>query len=133
MQHKQSGRDTAQSFFERLYEQGGARVNKVLEDLLSRPHVTDRLGKTVGRAADAKRQIDRNMQLLLSLLNLPSRADYNRLLAKIETLQGSLVNLSMKLDRVLAAQERAAARPVRRARKKARTTHAAHAAAEPRS
>lgn len=130
MQHKPYGRGTAQSFFERLYEQGGARVNKVLEDLLSRPHFTDRLGKTVGRAADAKRQIDRNMQLLLSLLNLPSRADYNRLLAKIETLQGSLVNLSMKVDRILAAQERAAKAP-RRAKRKEEAARPAHATAEP--
>ena len=92
----------APSFIERLYEHGGARVNQALEELLKNPAVTDRLGKTVGRAADAKRQIDRNMQLLLSLLNMPSRADHHRLLAKIETLQGSLVNLSMKVDRLLA-------------------------------
>ena len=99
----------ARSFIERLYEEGGTRVNKALEELLKNPAVTDRLGKTVGRAADAKRQIDRNMQLLLSLLNLPSRADYSRLLAKIETLQGSLVNLNMKVDRVLAHQAKPAA------------------------
>jgi hypothetical protein len=40
------------------------------------------------------------------LLNLPSKADYNRLLAKIESLQGSLVNLNIKLDRLLAERER---------------------------
>jgi hypothetical protein len=107
---------SGRSFIERLYEQGGARVNKALEELLSNPAVSDRLGKTVGRAADAKRQIDRNMQILLSLLNLPSRADYHRLLAKIETLQGSLVNLNMKIDRVLAAQHAKA--PARKVRKK---------------
>ena len=38
-------------------------------------------------------------------MNLPSRANYNKLLVKIEHLQGSLVNLNMKLDRLLAAQE----------------------------
>jgi hypothetical protein len=97
------------SFIERLYERGEARVSQVLEEFLKNPAVTDRLGKTVGRAAEAKRQIDRNMQLLLSLLNLPSRKDYSRLLAKIEALQGSMVNLSMKLDRVLAAQGKSAA------------------------
>jgi hypothetical protein len=114
---------SARSFIERLYEQGGTRVNQALEELLKNPSVTDRLGKTVGRAADAKRQIDRNMQLLLSLLNLPSRADHQRLLTKIEALQGSLVNLNMKLDRVLAHQAKPAAKAKRRpARKK--THHA---------
>ena len=47
---------------------------------------------------------------LTAALNVPSRADYNRLLAKIEALQGSLVNLSMKLDRLLAHQIEAASR-----------------------
>lgn len=108
----------ARSFIERLYEQGGTRVNKALEELLKNPAVTDQIGKTVGRAADAKRQIDRNMQLLLSLLNLPSRADYSRLLAKIETLQGSLVNLNMKVDRVLAHQAKPPATAKKRASKK---------------
>lgn len=111
---------SGRSFIERLYEQGGARVNQALEDWLKNPAVTDRLGKTVGRAADAKRQIDRNMQLVLSLLNLPSRADHNRLLAKVETLQGSLVNLSMKVDRVLAHQAKPATAPNRRTAKKPR-------------
>ena len=128
------GRESAQTFFERLYEQGGARVNKVIEELFKNPKVTDHLGKTVGRAAGAKRQIDRNMQLLLSLLNLPSRADYNRLLAKIETLQGSLVNLNMKLDRIMAAQERPKPKRALRLRtKQPSTTHAHHAAAEHKS
>src|SRR5262245_15929096 len=112
---------SARSFIERLYEQGGTRVNKALEELLKNPAVTDRLGKTVGRAADAKRQIDRNMQVLLSLLNLPSRADYSRLLAKIETLQGSLVNLNMKVDRVLAQQAKPAPARKRRTTKTKRS------------
>ena len=113
---------SGRSFIERLYEQGGTRVNKALEELLKNPSVTDRFGKTVGRAADAKRQIDRNMQLLLSLLNMPSRADYSRLLAKIETLQGSLVNLNMKVDRVLAHQAKPAATAKSRARRKKRAS-----------
>ena len=124
MPPKTSDSENLRSFIERLYERGGARVNQVLEDLLKRPTVTDRLGHTVGRAAEAKRQIDRNMQLLVSLLNWPSRADYNRILAKIETLQGSLVNLNMKLDRVLAAQQGHSAAPHRAAKPRGRVRSA---------
>jgi hypothetical protein len=50
--------------------------------------------------------MDKNTETILHLLNLPSRADYNKLLLKIEHLQGSVVNLSMKVDRLLAAQEK---------------------------
>jgi hypothetical protein len=80
----------------------------------------------VERAVDPKRRVDKNMQTVLSVLNVPSRADYNRVLAKIEGLQGSMVNLSMKLDRLLAQQHAAATPPpaahktVRRAAKKRR-------------
>ena len=58
------------------------------------------------------------MQTLLALLNIPSRADIRKLQSKIESLQGSLVNLNLKVDRLLA--ERA---PRRRTRK-APTSHA---------
>jgi hypothetical protein len=58
----------------------------------------DEAGKSKGR-------MDKNVEILLHFLNLPSRADYNKLLGKIEHLQGSLVNLNMKLDRLLAAHQ----------------------------
>ena len=114
-------------FLERLYERGNEAINQLLDDVLGTRKAADRVGKTVGHAADAKRRIDRNMQFLLSLLNLPSRADYNRLLAKIETVQGSMINLSMKLDRILAAQEQLAAKRRPRAAK-AKPHHPEHVA-----
>lgn len=86
-------------------------MNKILSDLLGNKIVSDQLGKTVTRAADAKRTVDRNMQFVLSLLNLPSRSDYNRLLTKVETLHGSLTNISLKLDRLLAEKGDAHAAP----------------------
>ncbi len=85
---------------------GEEPISQVLAEILFGPHgVAEHLGKTVGQVADAKRRIDRNIQFLLSVLNLPSRADYNNLVAKVEALQGSLVNLNIKLDRLMAAQQ----------------------------
>jgi polyhydroxyalkanoate synthesis regulator phasin len=86
-----------------LYERGEETAAQVLEELFRNRAVTEGVAKTIRRAAQTKGQIDRNMQTLLSLLNLPSRADYAKLTTKIEALQGSLVNLNMKLDRLLAA------------------------------
>lgn len=95
-----------QNLLQWLYERGEHTVGQVLEDVLSRPGVTDGLTKVVKRAAQTKGRMDKNAETLLHLLNLPSRADYHKLLVKIEHLQGSLVNLNIKLDRLLAAQER---------------------------
>jgi hypothetical protein len=69
----------------------------------------DEAGKTKGR-------MDKNVEVLLHFLNLPSRADYNKLAGKLEHLQGSLVNLNMKLDRLLAAQPQPPRGPRRKAK-----------------
>jgi hypothetical protein len=96
-----------QSLLQWLVERGEETIGQVLEDVIGRPGVTDGLTKMVKRAAQTKGRMDQNVEILLHLLNLPSRADYHKLLVKIEHLQGSLVNLNIKVDRLLAAQERA--------------------------
>jgi hypothetical protein len=110
MTSKPSARAEAQNMIARLFERGEEVVGVFLEELLGNRNVREQLSKTAGRAAGAKKRVDQNMQALLSLLNVPSRADYQRLLTKIEGLQGSMVNLSMKLDRLIAAQQEAAKR-----------------------
>ncbi len=100
-----SARDP-QNLLQWLYERGEETVGQVLDDVLGRRGVSDNLAKIADRAVKTKGRVDRNVETLLHLMNLPSRADYHKLLVKIEHLQGSLVNVSMKLDRLLAAQER---------------------------
>jgi hypothetical protein len=89
-----------------VVEMGETRLMQFADELLSNPKMAEAFSAALQRAARTKGQVDRNMQMLLGLLNLPSKADYNRLLAKIESLQGSLVNLNIKLDRLLAERER---------------------------
>jgi len=63
------------------------------------------------------------METILAALNLPTRRDFDKLYAKVEALQGSLVNLSIKLDRLAAAQAAKAApaaKPRRSGTKKGR-------------
>ena len=64
-------------------------------------------------ALEAKGRVDRNVQTVLGLLNLPSRADLARIATKLEAIQGSLVNLNLKVDRLLAVT-----RPRRRTSRK---------------
>jgi len=89
-----------------IVEMGEARLFQFAEELLANPKMAEAFSGALQRAAKTKGQVDRNMQMLLGLLNMPSKADYNRLLSKIEALQGSLVNVNIKLDRLLAARER---------------------------
>jgi histidyl-tRNA synthetase len=93
------------SVLEWLKTQSEATLNQVVEELLKRPAVTEQISKFVQRAAKTKGQVDKNVEALLHLLNLPSRSDLEKLRTKLDVLQGTLVNLNMKLDRLLAAQE----------------------------
>ncbi len=90
-----------------LFEQGEERLGQLAEELSKNKALTDGLGKALKQAVHTKGRIDKNMQTVLGLLNVPSRADYQKLLTKIETLQGSLVNVNMKLDRMAAALAKA--------------------------
>jgi polyhydroxyalkanoate synthesis regulator phasin len=94
-----------QTFLQRFLSLGEERMNKILEELMSNPRFAEALGKAVQTALETKGRVDRNIQTVLSLLNLPSKSDYRKLATKIEALQGSLVNLNLKLDRILAAQQ----------------------------
>lgn len=131
MPSKPSARSQAQSMLSGLFERGEEVVSVFLDELGRNPRVREQLGKTVERAVDAKRAVDKNMQAVLSALNVPSRADYNRVLTKIEALQGSIVNLSLKVDRLLAAQHAApphaaaASSPARKAKRPAKKKPAA--------
>ena len=89
-----------------IVEMGEARVLQFAEELLANPKMAEGFSAALQRAAKTKGHVDRNMQMLLGLLNMPSKADYNRLLSKVEALQGSLVNLNIKVDRLLAARDR---------------------------
>ena len=89
-----------------IVETGEARLLQFAEELLSNPKMAEAFSSALQRAAKTKGQVDRNMQMVLGLLNLPSKSDYNKLLSKIEALQGSLVNLNIKVDRLLAERDR---------------------------
>ena len=82
------------------------QLARLAEELLKRPVVAQAFAGALQRGLETKGAIDRNVQTVLSLLNLPSRADVSRLLTKLEVIQGNLTNLSLKVDRLEAAQRR---------------------------
>jgi hypothetical protein len=88
----------------RLLGLGEERLGRLAEELLSNPRVAETFSAALTKAFEAKGHVDRNMQTVLGLLNLPSRGDMNRLLTKLEAIQGSLVNLNLKVDRLLSTR-----------------------------
>ncbi len=95
------------TLLEKLCELGEENLARFVEELRSSPVFAEGIDRTLQNAAETKGKVDQNIAALLSLLNLPSKADYDSLAARLETVQGSLVNLNLKLDRLLAKQKKA--------------------------
>src|SRR5207247_8114502 len=68
----------------RLLGLGEERLGRLAEELLSNPRLAETFSTALQKAFEAKGRVDRNMQTVLGLLNMPSRADMIRLLTKLE-------------------------------------------------
>ena len=89
-------------------------LSRLAEELLANQTVSQAVAAAMKKGLETKGRIDRNVQTMLQMLNLPTRADLARLQTKLEVIQGSLVNLSLKVDRLLADREGNGRRPARK-------------------
>ena len=80
-------------------------VEKRFYDFLS--EIGDRVGTervqqfvegAITGAVRTKKAVDKNVESFLSLANIPSRRDYDRMRAKLDALQGSVMNLSRAVE-----------------------------------
>ena len=66
----------------------------------------DRLRHGFGRAGERfmsnKQAFDRNVETVLDFVNIPSKKDVRDLKARLDHLSSQLLNLNIKLDRILA-------------------------------
>lgn len=110
--------DSLISKLRQLSEEGAASFFKEVM-------ASERLRKGLGRAGEIllanKQSFDRNVESLLDFVNIPSKRDVRDLKSRLDTLSTQLVNLSMKVDRMLAAESGA---PDRRAREAPAPSHA---------
>ncbi|RMD85223.1 MAG: hypothetical protein D6815_02370 [Candidatus Dadabacteria bacterium] len=86
------------------------RVEKKIQDVFSQITQTvgaERIGQALSGAlvgaARTKATLERNLDMLMGLANLPTRSDYQRLQTKLDSLQGSIVNLTRAVEELKAA------------------------------
>ena len=87
---------------------GEERVGKIATQLLSNEKLMGALQKTVSAALEAKGLVERNVQSVLSTMNIPSAADVQRLQGKIDELERVFEALSSKITEL---QKREATAP----------------------
>ena len=98
---------------------GRDTLQKLAEEMLKQPMFMQVVTTAFQKGLETKGRVDRNMQTLLGLLNLPSKADITRLNAKIEVLQGTVGTLTRQLEKMASADDQ---RRQRRAARRATAT-----------
>jgi polyhydroxyalkanoate synthesis regulator phasin len=96
------GRRDAESLMSKLRQMSEDGVASFFSEVMA----NDKLRRTLGRAGESffsnKQSFDRNIETILDFVNLPSKRDVRELKARLDHLNGQLVNLSIKIDRMLA-------------------------------
>ena len=98
---------------------GRDTLQKLAEEMLKQPMFMQVVTTAFQKGLETKGRVDRNMQTLLGLLTLPSKADITRLNAKIEVLQGTVGTLTRQLEKMASADDQ---RRQRRAARRATAT-----------
>src|SRR5215472_9610242 len=95
-------RGEAESLIERLRQMSEEGVSSFLSELMTNEAWRRRLGRAGEKFLANKQSFDRNVETVLDFVNIPSKRDVRELKARLDHLNGQLVNLSMKIDRILA-------------------------------
>ena len=98
-------RGEAESLLERLRQMSEEGVSSFLNELMANEAWRRRLGRAGERFLANKQSFDRNVETILDFVNIPSKRDVRELKTRLDHLNGQLVNLSMKIDRMLAESE----------------------------
>ncbi|GIW42113.1 MAG: hypothetical protein KatS3mg076_2690 [Candidatus Binatia bacterium] len=99
---RKSRRRAPSGVFQKVVEKGEGALGQFAQEIAQSASLSEAVLGLLRRAAEAKGSFDQNMRSVLALLHLPSRSDYEALERKLEALQGNLVNVNIKLDRLLA-------------------------------
>ncbi|SRR5579875_2428244 len=114
MARKERSSDTV---FSRLRQVGEEAVNTILDELKINRSLRNRVERAGEQLKANKALLDKNIEFLLDLMNLPSKREVRELRERVDRLTGQIVNLNLKLDRLLAQREktRAAGRKISKA------------------
>src|SRR5512146_1240660 len=108
-------RRDAESIISKLRQVGEEGLGSVMGALMANQRMRKGLGRAGERLMANKHVFDRNVETVLDFVNIPSKRDVRELKSRLDTLSSQLVNLSMKIDRMLAAGEAPAPPQVRNA------------------
>ncbi len=110
-------RSEAEGLLARLRQMSEDGLTGVFDELMSNDRARRALGRAGERLLRNKHLFDRNIESLLDFVNVPSKRDVRELKSRLDHLASQLMNLNMKLDRLLA-KDRPAPSEAPRARRR---------------
>lgn len=93
----------SKSVVKKIVSMGEERVAEIVEELMSNEKVSAVVAKALSRTQGLKARLDKNVSLALSLLNQPTREDFDKLRKQVRHLERSLEDLSEKVDELAKA------------------------------
>ncbi len=109
-------RRDSENLMDKLRQMSEEGVTGFFNEIMSNDRMRSNFGKAGERFMANKQSFDRNVEQVLDFVNIPSKRDVRDLKARLDHLSSQLLNLSIKLDRMLDHEEPAKP-PVRRAKK----------------
>ena len=80
-------------------------ITSVFNEVMTNQRLRRGLGRAGEQFMTNKASFDRNVETVLDFVNIPSKKDVRDLKARLDHLSSQLLNLSIKLDRVLAKEK----------------------------
>src|SRR5512146_568554 len=99
-------RRDAESIISKVRQVGEEGLGSVMGELMANQRMRKGLGRAGERLMANKHVFDRNVETVLDFVNIPSKRDIRELKTRLDTLSSQLVNLSMKIDRMMASDEK---------------------------
>ncbi|HYL59483.1 MAG TPA: phasin family protein [Candidatus Acidoferrales bacterium] len=76
-------------------------IASFVNEMMSNERMRNSLGRAGERFMSNKQSFDRNVEQVLDFVNIPSKRDVRDLKTRLDHLSSQLLNLSLKLDRIL--------------------------------
>ena len=98
-------RGDVESIIGRLRKMSEEGLSNVFNEAMSNQRLRRGLGRAGEQLMHNKASFDRNVETVLDFVNIPSKKDIRELKTRLDHLSSQLLNLSIKLDRVLAKEK----------------------------
>lgn len=98
------------SLISKILSAGEQKMTDLTNELLGNPKFASALGKTIQKGMETKGRLDKNIQIVLSSINMPTKADYDRLTKKVNALNKSINDIDLRIEALIKKIDRPAAK-----------------------